>query len=444
MKSGLPLALTVLLFLWEGIRFNSVGPSIVPLLEIIGTLFFLTSLPLRRTSHAEAYRIYAWFLFASALMAYADYEIMTGKGLWFIDRTQNDPGKYFDAVQMGIPFSSFNDPGFVWLLQTLWDFMEIFGKPTFLCVVNCVMVLSSVFAVCCLEVSRYLAPNARTAPYFFVFNPLVLGLNLLLMRDILLGAIGWSAVLCGLVFLSDERRSRSLRFGAGFGFVAGCVAVYFLRTVSGAFFVATTVAMAISRGRKLNKVYIVAIILGIAWVGAATAQGLLGRSGRFVERGLTAEGRIEGSVGSLVAAGGLPFRTILITGGTFVYGLPFWRVPQPVLLYETSIGAGSLFAQLFTALPLLMGIGLLIRRPRLTGWAILAIYFGWCFLSALMLQMHTRYITSHLLPIIAAIGCLGWENLWVQRNPNRYLYLLGMWVMLAAIQVAIVLIKMQL
>ncbi len=85
-------------------------------------------------------------------------------------------------------------------------------------------------------------------------------------------------------------------------------------------------------------------------------------------------------------------------------------------------GAGSLFAQLFTAFPVLVGLFSLVVRPRLLGCALLTLYLGWCIAAAVMLQNHQRYIVSHLLPVVCAIGAHGFDVLGREINLRRRVY----------------------
>ena len=132
---------------------------------------------------------------------------MQAHGIWFYERGLCDPGLYCEYAQYDLSTVAINDPGFVLLLQYLWRLLALLGLPHYLGLLNCVMVLSSAFVVVCLELARYSNPGARWLPHLFVFNPLVVTLNASLLRDILIGAVGWSAVLCGVVLLTKEKRA---------------------------------------------------------------------------------------------------------------------------------------------------------------------------------------------------------------------------------------------
>ncbi len=304
-RAGLPLLLVTIFFLFEGMRFQSVGTFVLPCVGLMAMVPSLGLLPLRRTSVPQARCIYAWFLLASVVVAYVDYEVMIAHGVWFSDRPQDDPGKYMEMAQTEFEYVRINDPGFVILLQCFWKLQSQLGAPSFIGLVNCVMIISSVFAVCCLELSRFLSPSARYLPYLLIFNPLVIALNASLMRNILVGAVGWSAALCGIALLTHERRSPIVGIGLMVGFLSGCTAVYFLRTVSAAFFAGATVAIAASDGRRLKKMRALAMVgVGMSAL-VLLGEGLLARSVRHAGDADTVveSARDQGSVAAHVTGG---------------------------------------------------------------------------------------------------------------------------------------------
>jgi hypothetical protein len=439
----LPVVFLLVLFAWEAVRFSSVGVIFFPICAIVCAMAAVAVLPLERTSRQEAWRIYAWFLFISAAVAYADYEVMLDTGLWFSDRSQDDPGKYWEWAQCMSSFREANDPGYVLFLSYLWQGLRPLGEPHYLALLNCQMAISSLFAVCCLEVSRIISPRARILPYLFIFNPTVVAVNAMLMRDALLGALGWSAVLFGLALATRDRRSPFVSPFWAFGFLSLAAAVYHMRTISGAFFFVATVIIAGGRGRTIRTAYVLIMsLMLLAYFGALTGEGMLLRGASSVERSqdLVNLALDDGSVGARLL-GGVLGRTTMATGSTVVYGMPFWRVSSPALVSESLFSLGSLCCQLFTALPLLCGLIDFVRRPRPMGCALLVVYAGWLVASAIMLQVHVRYNTSHVLPILMAVGAHGADTL-RNHDPSvrRMLYVLLLGVFLCA-QVLIDLIK---
>jgi hypothetical protein len=144
--------------------------------------------------------------------------------------------------------------------------------------------------------------------------------------------------------------------------------VFYARTVSGLFFLVAALVLAASRGRSLEKTYSLLAAVAIAAVVAVAGQDMQERSAGSVRgaEGIIDDARASKSVASLFL-GELPGRIAITVGGTAVYGLPFWRVPQDVLVNEVLNNCGSLFAQLFTALPFLVGMVFFVRRPSLLG-----------------------------------------------------------------------------
>ena len=56
-NAGLPVVLTIVLFLWEGFRYQNLGVCLPAILGLAGVLAGLATLPLRRTSLQEAWHI---------------------------------------------------------------------------------------------------------------------------------------------------------------------------------------------------------------------------------------------------------------------------------------------------------------------------------------------------------------------------------------------------
>jgi len=433
----LPIGLILALFIWESFRFINLGVFISPTLVLVCVLAFIPTIPLRRTSLAQALQIYAWFLFVSALVAYLDYENMVARGLWFSDRSQDDPGKYIELAQTASIFAQINDPGFVALLRYFSKLLMQFGEFNFIGELNCVMVISSLFAVCCVEIAHYVNRNSVLLPCAFLFNPLVVSLNASLMRDIMVGAIGWMVVIFGVRLLIS--RAQILAWSV-FCFVGCCLIVYLFRSVSAVFFMLTTLLMVVGEGSKVNKSTFVLISLGLFLLFFATGRDMLTRSMDHVDQigFVMDEAQKVGSIASRYSQS-VYGRTIIAIGATIVYGMPFWRITSPFLIGEALLNFGSLFSQLVTAFPLLVGLISIVRRPTRFGWGLLLIYFGWCAVAAVMGQYHIRYITSHLLPVISAIGVMGGDVLNTPSYSRKYLHygllLLGFLVVQVLIEI---------
>ncbi len=408
---SVPTVLLLALFMWEGVRFHSGGAILLPALGLVLTLVAISIMPLQENSVSRARRVYTWFFLLSALLAYLDYEVMLAYGLSLWDRPQNDPSKYFEMAQVGLQFSKITDPGFVLFLETLWSTLCRLGEPTYLDLLNCVMVVSSLFAVCCVEIVHLSTPTSRILPYLFVFNPLVIALNASLLRDILIGAVGWSSVLCCIVFMKKGRRPGVNGLCMVAGFLVGVGAVFKMRTVSALFFAVVGIALGLGFGgkRRLNRDRAILITITVVLLGAAMAGSIMRRSASraVVSDDVIETAEAEGSVGSHLQ-GGLSGRVAVAVGSTIVYSAPFWRIRSPGLALETAAAFGSLFAQIFTSLPILLGLVFLLKNPNRLGWTLLLIYVAFCIGAAIMLQMHGRYVVSHLLPVIAAIGASGW------------------------------------
>jgi hypothetical protein len=470
--AAVPVFLTLLLLLWEAIRFENAGIAVVPSATLAGMLAAIHLLPLRNISPWRATRIYAWFLLASAATAYVDYEIMTSCGLWFSDRAHNDPAKYFDAMRISSVWANFNDPAFEQLLRFFMGQLESFGQLSYLGLLNCTLVLSSVFAACCFEIAGYIARGRNALPYLFVFNPFVIALNALLIRDILLGAVGWTAVIFGMAFLRRSDRSLWADAGLLLGSVCGFAAVYFLRTVSAAYFAAVTFALVVALDRqqavrprlvcpspawrpaggrtsiiggvnraRLNMTFVVIALVAVAWGWAWYGDKVVRRGEQAIALMERSSLYVEGSVGSRLAAHGALARTALCLGGAVVYNLPFWRVAKEALPIELMESGGSLFAQFVTALPLLLGLAMTIKRLEIRSAVWAGLLVGFCAVSGLLSHIQLRYLISHLLPVLIAIGVIGgqalesWPAFW--RHAARALVIAA----LLAVQVMILTLK---
>jgi hypothetical protein len=441
-SNAIPLGLALALFCWEGFRFASASTWIVPGIGVFLVIAGLRFLPLRNITLEQARGVYAWFLLISAAVAYVDYEVMMGYGLWFSQRRFSDPGGYFLRAQMDFGVIETDDPGFTLFTQIVWRLLDMVGQPTFLGLLGVVMVLSSVFAVVCLDLARQAKCPPGPLPYLFIFNPLVVALNASLLRDILLGAIGWISVLLGIALLDPAKATPVKGLLYGIGCLICLAEVFYMRTVSAVFFAGVAVAFAGLELRRISIRNAVALLVVLGCAGVLLWQPLLARSERHAARSdeILQFDRASKSVGSLVQ-GGSAGRIGVVMGASIVYGLPFWRFGSPTLVLETSMCLGSLFAQCFTALPMLIGLGLLLSRPSPRGWGLLALYFGWCAAAGILLQGQTRYVVSHILPLVAAIAQRGWFALLPLSNSIRVTYYAAVITALLGLQVFIEIIR---
>lgn len=438
----LPFVLLTTLFFWEGLRFGDLLGFLSASLLILCVSAWILLFPLEKLAASKAVNTYLWFFFASAVVAYVDYEVMSEYGYWFCDRSQDDPGKYFDYAQSRSNSLEFNDPAFSFVLSFFWTFLELFGRPHYLSLLNCIMSISSLFSVCCLEFGCRADPRHRWLPFIFIFNPTVIAINSTLLRDMMIGTLGWLAVLYGLAFLCKSSSQRGSKIGSCVGFLVATTFVYYMRTISAAYFVAATLVLALVQKGRLNCVSFILVCLALVYVGTLTTENMLRRSASSVDvAGAVIHGALDdGSIGALLL-GGLPGRIAMTIGSSIVYGLPFWRLSSPHLVNEALFNIGSLCCQLFTALPLLFGLYFLIKRPNFYSTGFLLIFIAWCVLSAIILQVHVRYNTSHLLPIIITIAIFGANFLGTKPASVRRLLYFGLLTVFGFAQLLIEVLK---
>jgi len=429
----------VTVLMWGYVAFHeaNLGIFVVHALLMAGSLLLVWKLVPQKKGVLNILMVALALRTCAALIGYysspdAAFRYATG--------TNEDSIRFFEAslLPLGDGLLSFGEPGFPFLNYFVTSLCRMLGGPHYLASIQVVIFCGSLFPVVVHQLIKGAlgsAATARTAAWILVLHPLAISFSTGLMRDSLVGCLGWTLVLLLARFPHYSKAWKAAQFLV---IPLVCLLLASLRVVSSVTFLllgaGTYLVFSRDRTRQLRwnrttiglVTAIVLVLASLLIVGGERLSTMLDFANR-ARAGISMGGAGAGAAGpnfEELNPNGLTQRLFQISPVLllplaplqvmqpfpfFQWEPPFW-IGGPPRFIDILVGFGGLFSQFLFGL-FLVGVNQW-RLEREWGKFFLCGVFiliaGWLNLIALG---QVRYMMAHAYPFYFYGAALGYQSL---------------------------------